>query len=91
MSEEAPLNLAGNEGVEDSYVSALKAAGWNCHFCGLPVVRDEPTTYLEATSWVTGPKLDHPKLRMRTGRKAHGACVERAVAGQAPDQPTMDL
>jgi len=58
----------------------------DCVFCNHPVDPDDPENYHEAKSWVTGPKLDHPVLRERTGRVAHKTCVEKLVDGQAPDQ-----
>lgn len=62
-----------------------------CSFCYQPCNIDEVETYREVASWVSGPKLDGPKLRHQTGRIAHQACVDRAVAGQAPDQPELEL
>jgi hypothetical protein len=61
----------------------------DCPFCSREVDPDDPDNYQEATSWVTGPKLDHPVLRERSGRVAHKACIEKLVDGQAPDQETI--
>lgn len=61
----------------------------DCPFCTNPVDPDDPDNYQEAVSWVTGPKLDHPVLRERTGRVAHQTCIDKLVDGQAPDQETL--
>lgn len=62
-----------------------------CVFCGGPVDQDGDDTYHEVTSWVSGPKLQSPKLRTQTGRLAHGECVQKLIAGQAPDQESLGL
>jgi hypothetical protein len=61
----------------------------NCAACGQPCDPDNPETYHEVRSWVNGPKLDGPKLREQTGDIAHKDCIDRMVAGQAPDQPKL--
>lgn len=58
----------------------------DCPFCQREVDPDSPDVYHEAVSWVTGPKLDHPVLRERTGKVAHKDCIEKLIDGQAPDQ-----
>lgn len=63
----------------------------NCVFCGWAANRDEPETYKEVTSWVHGKKLDGPVLREQTGRIAHEECIKMVVAGQAADQPKLDI
>ena len=61
-----------------------------CPFCREGVTDLDPEKiYREVTSWVTGPKLDSPKLREQSGRVAHKKCVENQAAGQAPDQPSL--
>lgn len=55
-----------------------------CNFCHEPVSDDDPDLHREVTSWVSGPKLDHPILREQTGRVAHGECVRMVVNGVAP-------
>lgn len=60
-----------------------------CAFCFQPVDPESQDTYRQVTSWVHGPKLDGPKLREQTGALAHGDCVRKQVAGQAPDQPEL--
>ena len=57
--------------------------------CGKVVHDDDKDVYRQVTSWVHGPKLDGPVLREQTGAVAHGECVRRVMAGQAPDQPTL--
>lgn len=61
----------------------------DCTFCSRPVDPDDPENYHEAVSWVSGPKLDHPVLRQRTGVVAHKDCIDKLVEGQAPDQETI--
>lgn len=63
----------------------------DCAFCPHSVDTDDPDNYVEVSSWVNGPKLDGPKLRIQTGRVAHKDCVDRAVAGQAPADEQPDL
>lgn len=60
-----------------------------CTFCEQPVDENDKDTYREVSSWVSGPKLDGPKLREQTGRVAHKHCVENLAHGQAPDQPLL--
>lgn len=62
-----------------------------CSLCNMPADENHPSTYHEVTSWVSGPKLDGPKLREHTGRIAHEYCIELAISGQAPDQPKLEL
>jgi hypothetical protein len=62
-----------------------------CDFCDQPVDTDDTDNYVQVTSWVSGPKLDGPKLRLQTGRVAHKDCVDRVVAGQAPGDEQPDL
>lgn len=57
-----------------------------CDFCSKEVNLDDEENYHEVTSWVNGPKLDGPKLRERTGNVAHKSCIDKILAGQAPDQ-----
>lgn len=61
----------------------------NCGLCGEAVDLDAPDTHLEVSGWVHGPKKNGLRLSENTGRAAHGACVEKALAGQAPDQETL--
>lgn len=60
-----------------------------CPFCHGAVNPDAEENYREVSSWVSGPKLDGPKLREQTGRVAHKHCVENLASGQAPDQPEL--
>lgn len=60
-----------------------------CFFCKNELDADDPTTYRQVESWVTGPKLDSPVLREQTGRLAHKTCIENIMRGQAPDQPGL--
>lgn len=62
-----------------------------CGLCGGPINLDDPENFSEVTGWVSGPKQDGMKLRDKTGRHAHKYCVEKLEAGQAPDQPELDL
>lgn len=55
-----------------------------CEFCFKPVNDDDPDMMREVTSWVSGPKLDHPVMREQTGRIAHGECVRMVINGVAP-------
>jgi len=82
MHEERLSDVAGEEGQVRSTACAL--CGQRCNF-------EDPDTYHEVTSWVHGPKLDGPKLRQHTGNIAHKACIDATVAGQAVDQPTLDI
>lgn len=64
----------------------------HCPWCGERVYRDgtdDATVYHEVVSWVTGPKLDGPVLRERTGRIAHPECIDKIRNGQAPDQEPL--
>ena len=63
----------------------------NCAFCNQAVNLDDPETYHQVVSWVHGPKLDGPVLREQTGLLAHKDCIQNQIAGQAPDQPELDL
>lgn len=60
-----------------------------CWFCQKDVNTDDVNTYRQVTSWVNGPKLDGPKLRIQRPRFAHPKCIENVVAGQAADQPEL--
>jgi hypothetical protein len=51
----------------------------------------DENNYVEVGSWVNGPKLDGPKLRVQTGRVAHKSCIDATIAGQAVDQPELDF
>lgn len=65
----------------------------DCPFCtrtGPDTSGDPESFYTEVRSWVTGPKLQSPVLREKTGRVAHRECIENLVKGQAADQPTFD-
>lgn len=43
----------------------------------------------EVRGWVSGPKKDHMRLRVYTGRNAHDTCVTKLLNGQAIDQPSL--
>jgi hypothetical protein len=60
-----------------------------CAFCPEQVDETNPENYHEVTSWVSGPKLDGPKLREQSGRVAHKKCIDNLVHGQAADQPEL--
>ena len=64
--------------------------GTTCAMCGIMLTSqdlDDPDAiYREVSSWVTGPKLQSPVLRLRTGRIAHKTCIEKLLDGEAPDQ-----
>jgi hypothetical protein len=60
-----------------------------CRFCLNGLNPDDVDTYHEVKSWVSGPKLDGPKLREQTGNYAHKSCIDLLVAGQAPDQDRL--
>lgn len=64
-----------------------------CAFCfkGLTAqeIDDPEAVYRQVTSWVHGPKLQGPVLRMQTGKLAHKACIEKLINGQAPDQQSI--
>lgn len=62
-----------------------------CCFCNRSVEADDPDTFREVISWVSGPKLDSPVLRTQTGQLACRPCIEMMKEGQAPDQETLDL
>lgn len=97
MSEETPFDLAGDESSQGAYseYSRLKSRtrSQNCAICGDHIFNadSDESVYHEVSSWVNGPKLDSPKLRRQTGFVAHKECVDNLVAGQAPDQPEMEL
>lgn len=61
----------------------------DCDFCENPVNTDDSDNYVQVSSWVNGPKLDGPKLRMQTGKVAHKQCIRMQEAGQAVDQPDI--
>lgn len=69
---------------EETYDGNLCAM---CHKQITPEESDDPNAlYLEVASWVTGPKLQSPVLRSRTGRVAHVTCVHKIIDGEAADQ-----
>jgi hypothetical protein len=61
----------------------------SCFFCGDPVNQDAPDLFQEVSEWVSGPKKHGAVLREYTGNVAHGECVEKLKAGQAPDQEPL--
>jgi len=61
----------------------------SCALCSESLDADDTTIYHEVKSWVTGPKLDGPVLRERTGSLAHKSCIANLMHGQAPDQPVL--
>jgi hypothetical protein len=61
----------------------------NCFFCNKHVDLDDDKNYREVLSWVSGPKLDSPKLREQTGRVAHKDCIDKILLGQAVDQESL--
>jgi hypothetical protein len=74
---------------------ALEALdGTRCTFCHelfTPEELDDPdATYIEVSSWVTGPKLQSPVLRSHTGKRAHKDCVLKQIDGEAPDQEPLE-
>lgn len=60
-----------------------------CIFCGGPVNPHDQSAWKEVKGLVGGPKKDSMRLREDTGRYAHGPCVKKAMAGQAPDQEDL--
>lgn len=71
----------------------LAAEGKCCPMCWQELkseeVYDPDAVYHEVVSWVTGPKLQSPVLRSRTGRLAHTTCIEKLLNGQSPDQEAI--
>lgn len=61
-----------------------------CAACGERIsasdLDDPDSIYVEVKSWVTGPKLQSPVLRERTGQLAHKDCIIKMLDGEAPDQ-----
>lgn len=64
-----------------------------CAFCfeqlSAQEIDDPEAVYRQVTSWVHGPKLQGPVLRMQTGKLAHKPCIEKLINGQAPDQQSI--
>jgi hypothetical protein len=67
--------------------------GVRCAFCNevftSEELNDPDATYIEVSSWVTGPKLQSPVLRAHTGKRAHTLCVQKQIDGEAPDQEAL--
>lgn len=67
--------------------------GGRCAFCYAEFTSaelDDPdSTYVEVSSWVTGPKLQSPVLRSHTGKRAHTGCIKKQIDGEAPDQDEL--
>lgn len=84
-----PLQVA-NFLEEHKEVLDRAADGRLCHFCLKPFTAEESddpdATYRQVESWVTGPKAQSPVLREQTGRRAHKACIDKLIDGQAVDQ-----
>lgn len=58
--------------------------------CGQPITPEQQEeAYIEQTVYVHGPKKNGACLAADTGRKAHKECVEKALAGIAPDMEPL--
>ena len=57
--------------------------------CGKPLNPHDVGIWKEVTGFVGGPGKDSMVLRRDTGRHAHPACIAKARAGQAVDQPDI--
>lgn len=69
------------------------AGGFNqhCVFCDEPVLPHDESTWKEVTGFVGGQHKDGMCLRQDTGCFAHDSCIQKAKAGQAPDQEELVL
>lgn len=63
----------------------------NCYFCDGPVNPHDLGTHAQIIGWVHGPKRNGLRLAEPTDRYAHEACVNKAMQGQASDQPELPL
>lgn len=60
--------------------------------CGKAVDLDDETIFFEQTVFVHGPKKNGACLAADTGRQAHAECVQKALAGIAPDmEPLFEM
>lgn len=96
VAEAASINMAqvtADFMVQNPETMRELGDGRLCCMCFVEITSselDDPDlTYREVTSWVTGPKLQHPVLREQTGRRAHKKCIEKLINGQAPDQTSI--
>lgn len=75
---------------DNGEVLAMSNDGRLCYYCIKPFTSEEnddpDATYRQVESWVTGPKAQSPVLREQTGRRAHKACIDKLIDGQAVDQ-----
>lgn len=55
----------------------------------LGVTMSDDTIWKQVKGWVHGPKAHGLTLREYTDEYAHNACVNKARAGQAADQPSL--
>lgn len=62
-----------------------------CYFCRGPVNPHDLGTNSQVMGWVYGPKKNGLRLTEPTDRYAHDACVNKAMQGQASDQPELPL
>lgn len=60
-----------------------------CFFCGVYCDPEDPETWKQQTVWVGGPKKNSSVLAESTNKLAHSACIKKAKAGHAPDQPEI--
>lgn len=77
---------------EPSAAESLRNDGptYFCNFCFNNIDPDDEDTFKQVTSWVSGPKLDGPKMREQTGRLAHKSCIDLLSKGQDPlEQPRL--